>query len=33
MATKRVSKPIKNQEVIDSLLNVKEDDISQSFIL
>ena len=33
MATKRVSKAIKDQEVIDTLLNMKEEDVSQSFIL
>ena len=29
MATKRVSKAIKDQEVIDTLLNMKEEDVSQ----
>lgn len=33
MAGARVSKPIKDQEVIDTLLNMKEDDVSQSFIM
>ena len=33
MAVKRTSKPIRDQGVIDTLLNMKEEDVSQSFVL